>query len=249
MLFRVSGVVSGFVGGVFESWIWETMLASGYKVEIKQVVLGFTGNTGDLQSLLTKEEGAWSRILRCLRGGSYWWRVWIVSLLIGMTGAGYLSADDLTVNGGEGKEKRAVVVNESLAGFHGVPAEFRFSGEYELVEKSKVSAGDHVVLPVAPLRFHLFTDGESVRIYLAAEAGVYSEYQIYRKDGVQVLSDGGQTSELVPGVQAMASKGPRLKHLCVTKGFFQLTDFPGHSDQINLMRARRIEVNGGVVNN
>ncbi len=136
--------------------------------------------------------------------------------------------------------RKAVVDPASIHELHQVPSSYRYSGEYVLHRRTKASALEQIHTPTSALRYHVFTDGEEVRIYLATVPQEFSVFQIYRSDGVQILKDEGQTQELVPGVQATTMTGGKLRHLCLARDFFQLTEFPGNSDQVIILRAQRV---------
>ncbi|MEJ6571526.1 MAG: hypothetical protein QNL01_15545 [Akkermansiaceae bacterium] len=118
-----------------------------------------------------------------------------------------------------------------------LPVGFRFIGHYKLNSKIRVENGDTMPVVISPLVYHVYSDGIEVRVYcLTAGEESFTNYEIYRSDGVGVTRKSGEI-DVVAGVQAYCTKGGMIRQLSVTRNSLTMVKMPQRSYRVLVTRA------------
>ncbi|MGJ8643260.1 MAG: hypothetical protein ACSHX9_07620 [Luteolibacter sp.] len=112
-----------------------------------------------------------------------------------------------------------------------VGGEFRHVGDYLLKAHFKMTGAEMTPIPMKPIAFHIFTDGVTIRMSPEGEEESYTNFEIYRSDGISRQRSGTGALEVIPGVQASSSADGTLRHLRLSRESLTITTFPGVSDQ------------------
>ncbi len=121
----------------------------------------------------------------------------------------------------------------------GLPAGFRFVGNYQFEKRVKLRDGKPIPIATKAFVCRVFTDGITVRVYGGEGAEGYTSFTIYQNDGI-MLKTGTNVIESVPGVQAQTLVGNVMRQLTLTQQGFVLTTFPALSDVVELTYANRL---------
>jgi len=114
---------------------------------------------------------------------------------------------------------------------------FRHIGDFIIRSRLKVVADRVTPIAIKPLRLRATTDGVHVRLATDGAAGEGAEYEIYRSDGIGRQKGVDGALEVVPGVQATATRAGVLRQLRLTRDTLTITTFPGVSDQVIITHA------------
>ncbi len=118
-----------------------------------------------------------------------------------------------------------------------LPVGFRFIGHYKLSSKIRVENGDTMPVVISPLVYRVYSDGIDVRVYcLTAGEESFTNYEIYRSDGVGVARKSGEI-DVVAGVQAYCTKGGMIRQLSVTRNSLTMIKMPPRSHRVLVTRA------------
>lgn len=119
----------------------------------------------------------------------------------------------------------------------GLPAGFRYIGHYQLNSKLRVEKGEAIPVVIAPLHYHVYSDGIDVRVYCrVSDEDSYSTYGIYRSDGIGVPRRSGEI-DWVAGVQAYSTKGEMIRQISVTRNSLTMIKTPPRSHRVIITRA------------
>lgn len=127
-----------------------------------------------------------------------------------------------------------------------IPLDFSFVGSYELEKRVKMRDGRPFPVAIAETVYRAYTDGVSVRLYGGEKSEGFTEFSIYRNDGV-VVRKSPTLMEAVAGVQASTMVGNVLRQLTLTQSKLTITKFPALSDIIQITYAVRIPDPEGTV--
>lgn len=127
---------------------------------------------------------------------------------------------------------RILILTLSLVLAPAVGAEgFRLFASYTLKSHFKITGDRITPVPMKPVVLRVFTDGVRVRVAAEGDDEAASSFEIYRSDGIGRRRSGKADLDVIPGIQAMSSKGGVLRHLRLTRDSLTITTFPGVSDQ------------------
>lgn len=122
-----------------------------------------------------------------------------------------------------------------------LPEGFRFIGHYKLTSKIRVENGDTMPVVILPLVYRVYSDGIDVRVYcLTAGEESFTNYEIYRSDGVGVARKSGEF-DVVAGVQAYCTKGGMIRQLSVTRNSLTMVKMPQRSHRVLVTRATAVK--------
>ncbi len=133
----------------------------------------------------------------------------------------------------------AGVVAPAAAEDADIPLEFRFVGSYSLEKRVKMREGRPFPVAIGESIYRAYTDGVSVRLYGGEKNEGYTEFSIYRNDGV-VVRKSQTLMETVAGVQARSLVGNVMRQLTLTQSKLTLTKFPALSDLVQITYAVRV---------
>ena len=122
-------------------------------------------------------------------------------------------------------------------------ADFRPFANFILKSQYKVTGERITPILIKPIAFQVFTDGTRVRITADGDSEARSTFEIYRSDGVGRRRPGVLALDVIPGVQAMSTRGGVLRHLRLTRESLTITTFPGVSDQTIITHAVATKLN------
>ena len=114
---------------------------------------------------------------------------------------------------------------------------FHHFASFVLDSHFKVTGGRVTPIPMKPIVFEVSTDGVHVRLTAEGDAEARTSFEIYRSDGIGRQRPGGDTLDIIPGIQAMSKSGGVLRHLRLTRDALTITTFPGVSDQTLITHA------------
>lgn len=120
-----------------------------------------------------------------------------------------------------------------------VPVEYDYMGSYLLEKRVKVRHGEVFEVYMKPIRYRVYTDGISVRLYGGGQSGGYTAYEIYRSEGVIEAPD-RSTIETVAGVQARSTTGSILRSITLTRRELMITTHPAVSGVVEVVYAGRV---------
>lgn len=120
-----------------------------------------------------------------------------------------------------------------------IPLDFRFVGTYSLEKRVKMRNGRPFPVAIGETVYRVYTDRVSVRLYGGEKSEGYTEFSIYRNDGV-VVRKSPTLMETVAGVQARSVVGNVMRQLTLTQSKLTLTKFPALSDLVQITYAVRV---------
>ena len=132
----------------------------------------------------------------------------------------------------------AIMTGAGAAESEGIPAGFRFVGNYQTEKRIKIREGQRFSVATKPFVCRVYTDGITVRVYGDEGVDGHTAFTIYRNDGI-MTGTGSSVVETVPGVQAQTLVGNVMRQLTLTQQRLVLTRFPALSDVVEITYANR----------